>query len=331
MIQEDQRKAELLSWINNQPEFQSTTLDVVSGDASFRRYFRFKQKNQSYIAVDAPPELEDSHQFVYVSQSYLQKGIPVPAVVKVNYELGFYCQDDFGDAQFADQLNADTCRALYLSALSHLPAIQSCTETEHGVLPPFDEALLAKEFHLFSHWLLEKHLNLSLDAEEKALLNDTFALLQRHFLNQPQVGVHRDYHSRNLMIRADNSIGIIDFQDAVIGPITYDAVSLLRDCYQVWPDELVVSILKEFHQRYHSQYDWVQYKTWFDMTGMQRHIKASGIFARLCYRDGKAAYLADIPRTLDYLINVGSQYSDLKGFAALVKNKIKPAAQKAID
>ena len=317
MIQEDQRKADLLTWINNQPEFHSSELDVVSGDASFRRYFRFINENQSFIAVDAPPELEDSHQFVYVSESYLKKGIPVPEVVKVDYDLGFYCQDDFGDEQFADKLNEQSCRELYLKALAHLPAIQSCTETLHGTLPPFDEALLANEFHLFSHWLLLVHLKLSLSETETQIVDDAFGLLQQHFLSQPQVGVHRDYHSRNLMIRPDGSIGIIDFQDAVIGPITYDTVSLLRDCYQVWPDELVTSILREFHQTYHSQYDWQDYKLWFDMTGMQRHIKASGIFARLCYRDGKAGYLNDIPRTLQYLVQVGEQYPELQAFAQI--------------
>jgi hypothetical protein len=178
--------------------------------------------------------------------------------------------------------------------------------------------------------LLKVHLDLQLSDSEQATIKSTLDYLRTAFFAQPQVGVHRDYHSRNLMLLADDEIGIIDFQDAVIGPITYDAVSLLRDCYQTWPSALVYIWLKEWHTEYYSQYSWADFKYWFDLTGMQRHIKASGIFARLCHRDGKVAYLQDIPRTLQYLCDVGSQYEQCKQFAELVQHKIKPAAEQSI-
>jgi aminoglycoside/choline kinase family phosphotransferase len=302
---------------------------MVSGDASFRRYFRFIDQGKSYIAVDAPPASEDSRAFASVAASYQQQGVPVPRIYAIDHKLGFYCLEDFGDRLFASALDPQGCHALYREALSHLPKIQSCISTEQGELPAFDEVLLSKEFALFSHWLLEVHLKLTLDTAEQAMLEQTFSFLQKNFFAQPQVGVHRDYHSRNLMLFSNDQIGIIDFQDAVVGPITYDAASLLRDCYQTWPAALVYTWLKPWHGEHYSQYPWPVFKRWFDLTGMQRHIKASGIFARLCHRDGKRAYLHDIPNTLEYLLEVGSQYPECSEFVQLIATKIKPAAEKA--
>lgn len=323
----DSRQQALISWINAQSDFSCQQLEIVSGDASFRRYFRFDNAGTSVIAVDAPPEFEDSHRFVEVSESYLKAGLSVPKVLAVDFEQGFYCQDDFGDKQFADNLNVDNFYSRYSLALSKLPVIQQCISTESGPLPKFDLALLSNEFYLFSHWLVEVHLGLSLSENELTTMRTAFEYIQNQFLEQPQVGVHRDYHSRNLMVLDGEELGIIDFQDAVIGPITYDAVSLLRDCYQTWPDELVTEILSGFHTQHYGQHSWQEFKRWFDLTGIQRHIKASGIFARLCHRDGKSAYLNDVPRTLDYIVEIGLKYPELQNFSLLVKDKIKPAVE----
>lgn len=323
----DSRQHALIEWINAQSEFSCQQLEIVSGDASFRRYFRFNHQGRSIIAVDAPPEFEDSHSFVDVAESYTEVGVPVPKVLAVDHTLGFYCLEDFGDRQFADGLSLENCQQRYSQALAHLPAIQQCISTRSGPLPRFDIPLLTSEFYLFSHWLVEIHLGLKLDDPDLSTMQEAFSFLQAEFLGQPQVGVHRDYHSRNLMILQDGGLGIIDFQDAVTGPVTYDVVSLLRDCYQTWPDELVSDILRDFHSQHFSQYSWQQFKHWFDLTGMQRHIKASGIFARLCHRDGKSAYLHDVPRTLDYLIHIGRNYSELEAFSKLVEQKIKPLVE----
>jgi aminoglycoside/choline kinase family phosphotransferase len=327
--QQTLRREQLIEWINRATPLRCENLQMVSGDASFRRYFRFIENGQSYIAVDAPPKSEDSRKFLSVAEAYQQHGIPVPIIHAIDHDLGFYCLQDFGDKLFADALEPENCHLRYRDALSHLPAIQRCTNTALGTLPKFDDTLITIEFELFTHWLLEVHLDLQLSEAERTMIQQTMDYLRVAFFAQPQVGVHRDYHSRNLMLLADNKMGIIDFQDAVIGPVTYDAASLLRDCYQTWPSALVYIWLKEWHAEYYPQHSWPEFRRWFDLTGMQRHIKASGIFARLCHRDGKEGYLQDIPRTLQYLCDVGSQYKQCQQFAEFVQNKVKPAVEQS--
>jgi N-acetylmuramate 1-kinase len=325
--QSDQRQSALIDWINHHTPFQCQQLEAVSGDASFRRYFRFHYQGRTIIAVDAPPAQENSQIFALVSRAYRDCGLPVPSILAADFALGFYCQDDFGNKLFADALTANNCELLYSQALEHLPTIQSCIATEAGPLPAFDDAMLGRESELFSHWLIQVHLDLNLSMQEVQAMEQAFLTLRDNFNSQPQVGVHRDYHSRNLMILPDQAIGIIDFQDAVVGPLTYDAASLLRDCYQDWPDSMVYGLLKDWHGKYYAQFDWLQFKRWFDLTGIQRHVKASGIFARLWHRDGKSVYLQDIPRTLQHLVNVSQHYTELSDFTALVNNKIKPAVE----
>ncbi|MCC2617811.1 phosphotransferase [Aestuariibacter halophilus] len=319
------RQQALQRWADQQPGFQCPSLTMIFGDASFRRYFRFAQSGRTVIAVDAPPEHENSQQFIAVAEAYRQNGVPVPEVLACDLAQGFYLLEDFGDCQFAHQLNEDSADSLYRRALDCLPAIQQVRSAGGQPLPAFDDALLDNEFYLFTHWLLQVHLGLTLTPQQQAVIDDTFVVLRDAFKAQPQVGVHRDYHSRNLMIRDDGSLGIIDFQDAVLGPVCYDAVSLLRDCYQVWPAAQVDAWIQALHQRQHSDIPFEQYRLWFDMTGMQRHVKASGIFARLCHRDGKEGYLLDVPRTLDYLITVGQRWPQTQAFASLVAEVVKPA------
>jgi aminoglycoside/choline kinase family phosphotransferase len=319
-----QRQAQLLDWINHSTPFLCQQLEMVYGDASFRRYFRFTYQNQSIIAVDAPPKSEDSQQFVLVAELYAKNGLLVPQLLAHDIHQGFYCLQDFGNRLFGAALDQISCQHLYPQALGLLPSVQLCTRTSQANLPQYDDNLLTAEFEIFTHWLLNVHLKLTLSAQEELIIAQTFACLRANFFAQPQVGVHRDFHSRNLMLLDDGKIGVIDFQDAVRGPITYDAVSLLRDCYQRWPSAWVDKWLADWHTQYYKQYSFKQFKGWFDLTGLQRHIKASGIFARLYHRDGKGHYLADIPRTLAYLCEIGEQYSECQAFAQLISHKIIP-------
>lgn len=325
MNSEHLRQQQLQQWINQSTDFECEQLEIVSGDASFRRYFRFLSNGLWIIAVDAPPEFEDCEKFIDVANSYRAVGVNVPEVYAFDLALGFYCQQDFGDKQFSQALNTQSCHQLYKKALACIPAIQLCQTTIKGELPLYDHAFVDRELEIFTQWLLDEYLQLSLTTSQQSMLESTFAYVTQIFLSQPKVGVHRDFHSRNLMLLEDDSVGVIDFQDAVVGPITYDGVSLLRDCYQKWPAEMVNIWIREWYQEYYAEYDWETFKTWFDLTGYQRHIKASGIFSRLFLRDQKAVYLHDIPRTLEYLIEVGRDYPKLAGFSKFVSDMVLPA------
>lgn len=318
------RQQQLHTWINQNTDFECGSLEIVSGDASFRRYFRFIYKEQSIIAVDAPPEYENASQFIAVAQSYREKGVKVPEIYAYDLEQGFYLQQDFGNRLFSDFLTMDSCEHLYTQALACIPVIQSCLSTEQGPLPAYNGAFIDRELSLFTDWLLDKHLQLSLTDAEVSMLAEVFENVKKSCLSQPMVGVHRDYHSRNLMLLEDDEIGVIDFQDAVVGPITYDAVSLLRDSYQDWPAAKVQQWLQNWHAEYYAQYPWAEFKMWFDCVGMQRHIKIAGIFSRLAIRDNKPSYLSDIPHTLNYLIDEASQYPEYVEFAGFVKERVLP-------
>jgi aminoglycoside/choline kinase family phosphotransferase len=321
---EQTRQQQLQHWINQETDFTCQGLNKVSDDASFRRYFRFLDKAQWIIAVDAPPQYEDCSKFVAVAKSYRAAKITVPKVYGVDVENGFYLQEDFGDRQFSAALNSNSCHQLYKKALACIPAIQSCVGSEQGAFAVYDRAFVSRELNIFGEWLLTHYLNMDLSDVQSQMIQQSFTFISEIFLQQPTAGVHRDFHSRNLMLLAQDEIGIIDFQDAVVGPITYDAVSLLRDCYQYWPQALVYTWLKEWHGQHFHQYDWLLFKAWFDVTGMQRHIKASGIFARLAIRDNKPKYLIDIPRTLAYIVEVGRQIPQLQDFANFVSEQVLP-------
>lgn len=321
------RTAALLDWINSETSFTTSKLTMVSGDASFRRYFRFTWQQTSYIAVDAPPEKENNPAFYQIATQYLAAGVRVPEIKAVDLELGFWVLQDFGDKLLAHCFEQDDIESLYQSALNVLPAIQQVSSTEVGSLPAFDDELLDNEFYLFNHWLLQVHLDLPLSEKQQLVIQEAQRAIRDIFKAQPQVGVHRDYHSRNLMVLDDGAPGIIDFQDAVIGPVTYDAVSLLRDCYVIWSEAMVDKLIEQWRSENYPQYDAEEFRVWFDFVGMQRHIKASGIFCRLCHRDGKQGYLADVPRTLQYIVTFGERYPQTREFAELLRDVIIPAVQ----
>lgn len=327
------RLVQLESWLKARFELSSLNLSVVCGDASFRRYFRFSHNGTSYIAVDAPSDKEDSRRFVAMAEAYRAAGLTVPEVIEVDFAQGFMCLSDLGDELLLLHLNSSNVDDYYQQALALLVKSSKVSFTKDGPLPLYDEAFLRREMGLFDEWFLQGHLNVHLTEQQQVTLNDTIDCLADSALSQMYVGVHRDYHSRNLMLTAQNHMAVIDFQDAVVGPITYDAVSLLRDCYVVWPDELIYRHVLAFKQQMGQVYPDLQdlsdkvFIRQFDLMGLQRHIKVCGIFTRLYHRDGKTGYLKDIPTVLDYIIAVAVKYDEFRDFVELLKIVVKPALQ----
>lgn len=327
-----QRLQQIEDWLREDAAFALCTIRPASADASFRRYFRVTVGGDSFIVMDAPPDQEDMRPFLKVAAAFLDIGLHVPQVLRGDAGRGFYLLSDLGDVHYLQALDDTTVQRLYGDALGALLVIQA-QGPQAGELPPYDEALLRREMELFRDWLLGTHLGLSLDAAQSALLERVFVALAQSALAQPQVCVHRDYHSRNLMVTRRNNPGILDFQDAVIGPVTYDLVSLLRDCYIAWPRERVEDwALGYWELALQSgvlrpgQADEARFLRWFDWMGVQRHLKAAGIFARLYRRDGKPGYLGDIPRTLGYVIDVAGRYPELAGLDDLARDVVERLA-----
>ncbi|WP_412496390.1 aminoglycoside phosphotransferase family protein [Shewanella chilikensis] len=305
---------------------------LISGDASFRRYFRLNVDGRDYIVTDSPPNLLDNKPFIALARAYHQAGIRVPKVLEFNEAEGFILQQDLGDKLLLPELTETNVSAWYLKALAILPDIAAVRESELGPLPDYDAAFVERELAIFSEWLLDKHWQVSLTAAEHTMLTESFAILTASALAQPQVGMHRDFHSRNLMLK-DGKLWVIDFQDAVLGPVTYDAVSLLRDCYIRWPDAIVEPLLKAFFEQCREQgvvgkdVDFATFSRWFDLMGVQRHLKAAGIFARLHHRDGKSGYLKDIPLTLGYVADICERYPQLQALSSWVRLRLLPLTQ----
>ncbi|MGB5339410.1 MAG: phosphotransferase [Gammaproteobacteria bacterium] len=318
----------LKHWLEHELDLADFTLKPASSDASFRRYYRISHEGASYIVMDAPPDKEDSGPFITVARLFLDVGLNVPEVMDEDLELGFLLLTDLGNRLYLDALNDNTADRLYGDALGALVTIQASVSA-YGVLPDYDYRLLMSEMGLFREWLVGQHLGISPGSAQSRLIDQAFTVLAENALAQPQVCVHRDYHSRNLMVTAQNSPGIIDFQDAVIGPVTYDLVSLLRDCYIEWPQARVEGWALGYHELAMQsgilraeECDAAAFLRWFDLMGMQRHLKAAGIFARLNHRDGKPGYLGDIPRTLGYVTQVAGRYPDLAAFGKFVEREV---------
>lgn len=299
---------------NTQIEF-----NTLGGDASFRRYFRLNikaQPAQSWILAFAPPETEKNHEFIDIANRLAKSGVAAPIVIAADTEQGLLLLSDLGNALLQDALNLKTVDSLYGQAMDLCLQMQQ-VKTEN--LPDYDDALLMQEMRLFTDWFVPQLLGHQLTAEEQALNTELFSLLSDSAAEQPQGFVHRDYHSRNIMLirEADSTqLAAIDFQDAVNGPITYDLVSLLRDCYIHWAPADVDRWVDSYYQRLLEQnridqgISSDQFLCWFDWMGLQRHIKVLGIFARLSIRDGKDAYLYDLPLVIHYTRTVMQQYQD---------------------
>jgi hypothetical protein len=315
----DSRLDQLTAWLRESLGAGISDPVPASSDASFRRYFRLRCGDASYIAMDAPPEREASRPFVEIALRLGMHGVKVPQVYRYDLGLGFMLLSDMGERSYLSALDEAAVERLYADALDTLLRIQA---TDPTGLPPYDETLLRRELALFEDWLLGKHLGLRLTAGQRRLLHEAFDALVQASLEQPRVFVHRDYHSRNLMA-GPHGPGVLDFQDAVIGPVTYDLVSLLRDCYIAWPRARVEAWALRYRDAAvraglidHTPDE--VFLRWLDLTGIQRHLKASGIFARLYRRDGKPGYLADIPRTLGYVLEVGPDHPESEGLSRLI-------------
>ncbi len=329
-MSKDQRLEQLTNWIHQ--DSPNATIEVASADASFRRYFRVTNDGKTTIAMDAPPEQEDCAPFIDVTNRLHNAGVHAPEIIKQDLEQGFLLLEDFGNTPYLDLLSTQTADKLYGDAIKALLKIQ--TADTQG-LPEYDEAFFQQEMLLMPEWFLQKHLGITPTTEQQKIIDRTLSVITTSVLQQPQVVVHRDYHSRNLMMldnakkhhlkvggcastqlsrTASDHVGVIDYQDAVLGPITYDLVSLLRDCYIRWPHEKVSKWVLQDYKKQAEQAGLISnvkdstFIQWFDYMGLQRHIKVLGIFARLNHRDGKAHYLDDLPLTLHYVMEVANKY-----------------------
>ncbi len=324
----DFRLESLKSWLE-QHFNNSIDIELISGDASFRRYFRITRERDTFIAVDSRTDLVPITPFIELTGSYRRQRIPVPEVMASNEAAGFYLLSDLGDKPLACVLSEYKTKTYYRDALRLLAKIALVKGTDKHALPVFDEAFINTELNIFIQWFIERHLAITLNDSEHALINRVFNRLTKALLEQPQCTTHRDFHSRNIMVHNER-LYLIDYQDSVSGPVTYDAVSLLRDCYVVCPPEYLSELQKQhFEQSLQLELipedvTFARYQRWFDLTGLQRHIKIAGIFCRLFYRDAKAGYLKDIPQALDYISQVTRRYPELTEFDNWMKSKIIP-------
>lgn len=322
-----EREPLLREWLDEVLPAPPKRIAPASSDASFRRYFRvWYDGGPTRVVMDAPPDKEDCRPFVALAQAMRGLGLNTPEVLAGDLDQGLLLLTDLGSRQYLPELDERSVPGLYGDALEALARLQIGGDPASSLLPPYDSALLHREMELFREWFLGKLLGLKLTAEEQPILDQTFALLADNALEQPRVWVHRDYHSRNLMVTDPDNPGVLDFQDAVVGAITYDLVSLLRDCYIAWPCEQVESWALDYRARLRALGiggldDADQFLYWFDLMGVQRHLKATGIFARLHLRDGKPGYLGDIPRTLGYALEVAGRYPELADLRSLLQRR----------
>jgi N-acetylmuramate 1-kinase len=320
------RKNQLETWLKQVLTAQTFTLTTASADASFRRYFRVHLAHefgghQTLIAMDAPPPQEDCTPFVNVANLFLAAGLNVPQVLAQDLANGFLLLSDLGNDTYLSALNPTTAQKMYGDATDALIKLQIASKP--NILPNYDAALLTREMQLFPDWYVAKHLKFELNAEQQTALSHAFELLNKNILAQGQVYVHRDYHSRNLMVTEENNPGVLDFQDAVYGAITYDLVSLLKDAYIQWDEEQIIDWAVRYWEKARKlnlpvPTDFSEFYRDFEWMGAQRHIKVLGIFARLSHRDGKDGYLNDMPLVLHYLRKVCERYVELRPMLRLL-------------
>jgi aminoglycoside/choline kinase family phosphotransferase len=343
MLKNDARLSLIRSWLTRDLGWRVGRISVASADASFRRYFRVSRgdvdpaawapRADTLIVMDAPPGKEDIGPYLKVTSLLEQAGAHVPHVHASDAKHGFVVMEDLGDTQYLSLLKTGRgVDKLYGEALTTLANIQVRGLRAASALPAYDRAPLERELNLMPEWFLGKHLGLELSPEERALITVTFEFLINEALLQPQVFVHRDFHSRNLMVLPNDNKGgpgVIDFQDALRGPIGYDLVSLLKDCYISWSRERVERWVRGYRRVLgnlganvgDSEY---QFMRWFDLIGVQRHIKVLGIFARLWHRDGKIGYLADLPLTFEYVRDACRRYPELVEFERWLAWRVEP-------
>lgn len=315
------RENALKEWLEKITEHSSFTLSPLAGDASFRRYFRISLNGSSRVVMDAPPDKESLDPFIQIAALLAEQNISSPKIFACDIEQGFLLLEDFGDQLLLHSLNADNVNYYYHQALTILFRMQQCSIP--ASFPVFDEAFMLAEMRLCKRWFLQGYLALQLTPGEEKLIDSLMHWLSKRIEQQPQGLIHRDYHSRNLMVLNDG-LGVIDFQDAMRGPLLYDPVSLLKDCYVSWPRTQTLQWLSEFHQRSPALCRWPADEVIraFDDCGLQRHLKVLGIFSRLYLRDSKPGYLQDLPLTLAYVKECAALYPELHSFLDFLQNRV---------
>ncbi len=329
----DHRLKMLVDWLSGIDALSGGELQTASDDASFRRYFRVRTANETFIAMDAPPEKESCLPFIRVAGYFQEMELNAPRIIEANVEEGFLLLTDLGSTQYLRALREEPAIAppLYADALGALRQLQDRGAAYQSSLPPYEEERFRFELSIFKEWLCETHLGLTFSDEQEASWHSLGDILVRSALDQPKVFVHRDFHSRNLMRTDKDNPGILDFQDALEGPLTYDLVSLLKDCYVRWPAEQVHDWAIGFYGDYDAStrqaVNEAQFVRYFDLMGVQRHLKAAGIFARLKHRDGKPGYMADVPLTLGYIVDLAPRYDELGWLFELITSHCLPALE----
>ena len=323
------RQTELNEWLIPLINDSAFTVVPLAGDASFRRYFRLHQDSQTRVIMDAPPDKEGLDSFIHVANLLAKQGIHTPAVYAVDYAQGFALLEDLGDDLLLNKISNNNADMVYTMAMQTLLTMQH-TPTTHPQLPLFDQAFMLTELNVFREWFLTAYLAIQPTYEEQSVINQTFDWLTQQISQQPYVFIHRDYHSRNLIV-VDNALGVIDFQDAMQGPFTYDLVSLLKDCYIQWPHEQLMRWVAYFHAHLpvETKMSLAEFNRAFDLCGLQRHLKVLGVFCRLHLRDQKPAYLQDLPLTFHYTMACLERYEELQPFYRLMQQIVQPHFLKA--
>lgn len=320
-----ERENALKEWLKHIIPNTDFILTPLTGDASFRRYFRIQYNGLSQIIMDAPPEKEALDSFIHITQVLTQAKVRTPIIIASNLEQGFLLLSDLGDLLLLKKLHADTVDFYYKKAIDTLLVLQKCSISDPN-LPFFDKAFMIKEMNLCPEWFFKKYLSLELQTKEHLLVQHTMQWIADELANQPLVFIHRDYHSRNIMLLQEehDALAVIDFQDAMRGPLTYDLVSLLKDCYISWPRERLLTWVNYFYQHNTAaqKYSQDEFVRLFDLCGLQRHLKVLGVFCRLYLRDGKAGYLADLPLTLNYVLECTETYPELHPFFHFLQNRV---------
>ncbi len=323
----DVRYQNLQYWLAQQAPGTPQQITPLANDASFRRYYRVHYPQHSLVLVDAPPAKENSLPFIQIAQALQQQDICVPQIFAKDLQQGFLLISDLGDELYLSAITHHDPDLLYQQAIDTLIKLQQCQTVNHPSLPVFGKRFIQRELNLFDQWFLQQQLQLSLSPAERELLTRTYQFLTTQIAQQPTVFTHSDFHSRNLLWTTTAQVGVIDFQDAMHGPISYDLVSLLRDCYLVWPQHKIDQWI-DYYLAALAQMDFLPTVTredfiyWFDLTGLQRHLKVLGVFARLNIRDNKPRYLADIPRILEYIVRVGQKYPEMNDLLSFIHQHV---------
>jgi aminoglycoside/choline kinase family phosphotransferase len=317
------RAAARLAWTRSALGDDTLILESASSDASFRSYWRTHHDGRSWIVMDSPPDKEDPRPWLAIGERLAAAGVHVPAVHAQDLDQGFLLIEDFGHRLYLSELDEQTADGLYGDAMDALLLMQ--TRMDYSNLPPFSHQVLVTGLEVMPEWFLGRHLGHTPSCGEWDVLEAAFDVIIRNAQEQPRCFVHRDYHSRNLLVVDKNNPGVIDFQGALAGPVTYDLASLLRDAYIVWPRERVEGWVESYRRRLldagmiDEKVTPERFLRWVDLTGMHRHVRVLGQFYRLWYRDGKPGYLANVPTVYRYVVSVARSYPELADFVALLE------------